>query len=85
MNEGYGARFLVSKNWSLLLQPFFRTKDPLKFKEKTNKQTTQQTNKQKTKQNKTSCECKKVVSDILGEIEFCADIESAGLKTHFEP
>ena len=32
-----------------------------------------------------SCECKKVVSDILDEIEFFADIDSTGLKTHFEP
>ena len=29
------------------------------------------------------CECKKVVSDILGEIEILADIESAGKMTHF--
>ena len=30
-----------------------------------------------------SCECKKVVSDILGEIEFFADIKSASKMTHF--
>ena len=30
-----------------------------------------------------SVECKKVVSDILGEIEFLTDIKSAGKMTHF--
>ena len=30
-----------------------------------------------------SCECKKVVSDFLGETEFFADIRSAGKITHF--
>ena len=33
--------------------------------------------------NKSSCECKKVVSDILGKIEFLADIKSADKMTHF--
>ena len=32
---------------------------------------------------KSSVECKKVVSDILGEIEFLTDIKSAGKMTHF--
>ena len=31
-----------------------------------------------------SCECKKVVSDILGEIEYFGDKESTFKKTHFE-
>ena len=31
-----------------------------------------------------SCECKKVVSDILGEIEFVVDIENTCKMTHFE-
>ena len=30
-----------------------------------------------------SCECKKVVSDILGETDFFADIKSACKITHF--
>ena len=30
-----------------------------------------------------SCECKKVVSDILEDIEFLADINSTGKMTHF--
>ena len=30
-----------------------------------------------------SVECKKVVSDILGEIEFLTNIKSAGKMTHF--
>ena len=33
--------------------------------------------------NKSSCECKKVVSDISGEIELFADIKSASKMTHF--
>ena len=36
-------------------------------------------------ENKTSCECKKVVSDILDVIEFVVDIESTCKMTHFEP
>ena len=33
-----------------------------------------------------SCECKKVVSDILGVIEgFFTDMESTGYTTYFEP
>ena len=32
-----------------------------------------------------SCECKKVVSDILGEIEYLTDIDSTAEKAHFEP
>ena len=34
---------------------------------------------------KLSCECNKVVSDILGETEFLIDTESTGKMTHFEP
>ena len=33
---------------------------------------------------KSSCECKKVVSDILGEIEFFTDIKNSGKMTHFD-
>ena len=32
-----------------------------------------------------SAECKKVVSDILGEIEFFTVIESTDKMTYFEP
>ena len=35
-------------------------------------------------ENNTSCECKKVVSDILGEIEFVVDIKNICKMTHFE-
>ena len=31
-----------------------------------------------------SCECKKVLSDILGEMEFVVDVESKYKMTHFE-
>ena len=31
-----------------------------------------------------SCECKKVVSDILGEIKFVVDIKSARKMAHFQ-
>ena len=34
---------------------------------------------------KLSCECKKVVSDILGEIKCLIDIESTAKMPHFEP
>ena len=36
-------------------------------------------------QNDSSCECNKVVSDILGEIELFTDIESIGKMAHFKP
>ena len=33
---------------------------------------------------KSSCECKKVVSDISGEIEFFADLKGASKMTYFK-
>ena len=33
---------------------------------------------------KSSCECKEVVNDILGEIDFVVDIKSSCKMTHFE-
>ena len=35
-------------------------------------------------EHKSSGECKKVVSDILGEIKFVVDIESTSKMAHFE-
>ena len=32
-----------------------------------------------------SYECKKVLNNILGEIEFLADFKSTGKMTHFKP
>ena len=34
--------------------------------------------------NNSSCECKKVISDILGEIKFVVNIENTCKMTHFE-
>ena len=32
-----------------------------------------------------SCECKKLVSDVLGEIECFTDVKSTAKMAHFEP
>ena len=39
---------------------------------------------QKRGENKLSCECNKVITDILGKIEFYVDLENTGKNTQFK-